>query len=378
MLFVAEPFLGPEEQSAVVSVLESGWLTLGSRVREFEQAFGRRHGVEAAVAVDSCTAALHLALAALGVGPGDEVLVPSLTFVATVNAILYVGARPVFVDIEALDSPLVALADAEAKRTSRTRAVMLMHFAGHLAEAEPWQRFAARHGLLLVEDAAHAVGVDGVGRYGDAAAFSFYGNKNMTTGEGGMVLMRQPDLLERARRMRGHGMTRSVLQRLAARSPHYDVDMLGFNYRMDEIRAAIGLVQLGRLDAMNARRAELVALYHQRLRPLEEEGDLRIPRPRSGVSAHHIMPVLLPRHADRDAVGLAMQEAGIQTTIHYPPVHTLSFYRSREPELRLPLTEEFHRRELTLPLHPAMTDADVDRVVESLGDALAASRERAA
>lgn len=378
MLFVAEPVLGPEEQAAAASVIAGGWLTLGPRVREFEQAFARRHGVEEAVAVDSCTAALHLALAALGIGEGDEVLVPSLTFVATVNAILYVGARPVLVDIEDLDSPLMALADAEARLTPRTRAVMLMHFAGHLADAGPWQRFAARHGLRLVEDAAHAVGVAGVGRYGDAAAFSFYGNKNMTTGEGGMVLMRQPELLDRARQMRGHGMTRSVVQRLVARAPHYDVDMLGFNYRMDEIRAAIGLVQLGRLEAMNARRAELVALYHDRLRPLEENGGLLIPRPRSGVSAHHIMPVLLPRDADRDAVSVAMHDAGVQTTIHYPPVHTLAFHRSREPALSLPLSEEFHRRELTLPLHPAMVDADVDRVAEALGRALAASRERAA
>ena len=377
MLFVAEPFLGPEEQAAAASVIASGWLTLGSRVREFEQAFARRHDVEEAVAVNSCTAALHLALAALGIGPGDEVLVPSLTFVATVNAILYVGARPVLVDIEALNSPLIALADAEAKLTPRTRAVMLMHFAGHLAAAEPWQRFAARHGLLLIEDAAHAVGVDGVGRYGDAAAFSFYGNKNMTTGEGGMVLTRQPDLLERARQMRGHGMTRSVTaaagRPLAAlRRRHARVQLPhGRNPCGDRPRAA----RPARGDECPPGR--LVAAYDQRLRPLEE-GGLCIPRPRSGVSAHHIMPVLLPRHADRDAVGIAMQDAGIQTTIHYPPVHTLSFYRGREPELRLPLTEEFHRRELTLPLHPAMADADVDRVADALERALAASREQAA
>ena len=377
MLLVAEPFLGPEEQAAAADVLKGGWITLGARVREFEMAFAARHGAEDAAAVNSCTAALHLILAALGVGPGDEVLVPSLTFVATVNAVLYVGATPVFVDIEGLDSPLISIEDAETKVTPATRAIVLMHFAGHLAEAEPYRRFAERHGLLLVEDAAHAVGVSGVGSYGDGAAFSFYGNKNMTTGEGGMVLMCGGALLDRVRQMRGHGMTRSVLQRLVARSPHYDVDMLGFNYRMDEIRAAIGLVQLGRLAGMNARRAELVRLYHDSLGPLQQAG-LVVPRPRSGISAHHIMPVLLPDGVDRDAVVARMQDAGVQTTIHYPPVHALSYYRRTGPARHLPLTEAFHRRELTLPLHPGLSDSDVHLVVETLEAALATGEEQAA
>jgi dTDP-4-amino-4,6-dideoxygalactose transaminase len=378
MLLVAEPFLGPEEQAAAAAVVKGGWLTLGARVRAFETAFATLHGAEDAVAVDSCTAGLHLLLAALGIGPGDEVLVPSLTFVATVNAVLYGGATPVFVDIEGLDSPLISIADAETRLTPATRAIMLMHFAGHMAEAGPYRRFAERHGLLLIEDAAHAVGVGGVGGYGEGAAFSFYGNKNMTTGEGGMVLMRDGGLLDRVRQMRGHGMTRSVLQRLVARSPHYDVDMLGFNYRMDEIRAAIGLIQLGRLAGMNARRAELVRLYHDRLGPLQRSAGLVVPQPRSGVSAHHIMPVLLPDGVDRDGVVARMQDAGVQTTIHYPPVHTLSHYRRRGPARHLPLTEAFHRRELTLPLHPAMADADVGLVADALAAALAAGEERAA
>lgn len=371
MLLVAEPVLGPEETAAVVAVLESGWITLGQQVRAFEHAFAERHGAEDAVAVDSCTAGLHLTLKALGIGPGDEVLVPSMTFVATVNAIIYAGADPVLVEIEALDRPLMSIKDAAAKVTSRTRAVMLMHFAGHMADAAPWRDFAARHDLLLIEDAAHSVGVPGVGSYGDGAAFSFYGNKNMTTGEGGMVLMRSPEMLERARQMRGHGMTRTVLQRLVARTPHYDVDMLGFNYRMDEMRAAIGLVQLSRLDDMNARRAALVSLYNEQLAPLEKrhEGFL-VPRPKSGVSAHHILPVVLPAGADRDRIAAEMHEAGVQTTIHYPPVHTLTYYRQRAPGIRLPLSEEFHRRELTLPLHPKMDAADVGVVVRALDHAL--------
>ncbi len=371
MLLVAEPVLGPEERAAVMAVLESGWITLGERVRTFEHAFAELHGVADAVAVDSCTAGLHLVLKALGVGPGDEVLAPSLTFVATVNSILYVGADPVLVDIEALQHPLMSIKQAEAKITSRTRAIMLMHYAGHMAEMRAWRDFAARHGLLLIEDAAHAVGVADVGTYGDGSAFSFYGNKNMTTAEGGMVLMRHPEMLDRVRRMRGHGMTQSVLQRLVARTPHYDVDMLGYNYRMDEIRGAIGLVQLSRLKAMNTQRAALVVQYRALLARLENryEGFL-VPRPQSGISAHHIMPVLLPLGADRDRTAADMHAAGVQTTIHYPPVHTLSYYRQRSPGLHLPLTEEFHRRELTLPLHPKMDESDVELVVNTLENAV--------
>lgn len=370
MLLVSEPVLGPEEKAAVAQVIEDGWITLGPRVAAFERVFAERHGAGDAVAVNSCTAALHLALEALGIGPGDEVLAPSLTFVATVNAIHYTGAEPVLVDIDSLDAPLMSLEKAAERVTPRTRAVMLMHFAGHLAERAAWRAFADRHGLLLIEDAAHAVGVPEVGSYGDAAAFSFYGNKNMTTAEGGMILMRDPALLERARRMRAHGMTSNAHQRLQARSVQYDVVSPGWNYRMDEIRAALGLVQMSRLDAFNTRRSELAALYRGRLAPLQARGALGVPHPRSGISADHIFPVVLPAGADRNAVAAAMAEAGVQTTVHYPPVHELSYYRDRWPELQLPVTEEFARRELTLPLHPKMTEADVERAARVLEAAL--------
>ncbi len=370
MLLVAEPFLEEAEHLAVLSVLQSGWITSGPRVQAFEAAFAQRHGATGAVAVDSCTAALHLALAGLGVWPGDEVLVPSMTFVATVNAVLYVGAEPVFVDIEGLDSPLMSIPEAEARVTPRTRAVMLMHFAGHLARRGEWKAFARRHGLLLIEDAAHAVGVPGVGSYGDAAAFSFYGNKNMTTGEGGMILMRDEKTLERVRLMRGHGMTRTPMQRLVARNAHYDVETLGFNYRMDDMRAAMGVVQLERLEAFNQRRARLVERYCDRIADGSLGGRIIVPQSRSGVSAHHIMPVVLPEGANRDRIVAEMHAAGVQTTVHYPPVHMLTYYRQRMAEVHLPMTEEFARRELTLPLHPKMNDADVDYVVSALENAL--------
>src|SRR3981081_1626436 len=257
MILVSEPVLGPEEKAALAAVIESGWITMGDHVREFEQAFARVHQAEDAIAVGSCTAALHLILHALGIGPGDEVLVPSLTFVATVNSVLYVGARPVFVDIESPEVPLMSLDEAEAKCTARTKAVILVHFAGYLAHRDSWQSFARRKGLLLIEDAAHAPGLPAAGTFGEAAAFSFYGNKNMTTAEGGAVIAHSRSVRDTIRRARSHGMTSNTRQRLTSRRPDYDVTILGFNYRMDELRAAVGLAQLRKVPEWNDLRRRL-------------------------------------------------------------------------------------------------------------------------
>lgn len=373
VLNVAEPVIGAEEQAALAQVIEDGWITMGARVRDFEIAFASRHGASDAVAVSSCTAALHLILDALGIGPGDEVLVPSLTFVASVNCIAYVGATPVFVDIESLSVPLMSLADAEAKCTPRTKAIILVHYAGNLAELESWRDFAERRGLYLVEDSAHAIGIDGVGSFGDATAFSFYGNKNMTTAEGGMVLARDPALLERVRQMRGHGMTSATFQRHNSGKPQYDVTMLGYNYRMDDLRAAVGLVQLGHLAEWNDRRRALAGSYAEALG--RECPGLIAPTLGNQASAHHIMPILLPADADRDAVINALRSEGIQTTVHYPPVHLLSYYRECQPDVSLPLTEEYCRRELTLPLHPRMDASQVERVVAALAESLSMRTE---
>lgn len=364
MLHVAEPILGAEEKAALIDVVEGNWITMGARVEAFEKAFAERHNVQDAVAVCSCTAGLHLLLEALGVGPGDEVLVPSLTFVATVNSVLYVGATPVFVDLESLSRPLVSLDDAEEKCTRRTRAAIMMHYAGYLAPADPWRDFAQRHNLFLIEDSAHAVGIDGVGTYGDGAAFSFYGNKNMTTAEGGMVVARDDAVLSRVRQLRGHGMTSGTFQRLNARTPNYDVTMLGFNYRMDELRAAIGSAQLRHLTEWNAKRRSLTRVYRELLGQYCPQ--IMIPFSRDDVSAHHILAVVLPEKLDRQSVVSGLRAAGIQTTIHYPPVHELTYFRQRHPSVRLPVSEAFGQRELTLPLHPRMTEEQVWQVVRAL------------
>ena len=370
MLLVSEPVLGAEEKAALAEVIESGWVTMGDRVREFEQAFARMHEAEDLIAVGSCTAALHLILHALGIGPGDEVLVPSLTFVATANSVLYVGARPVFVDIESADVPLMSLEEAEAKCTGNTKAVILVHFSGYLADREAWQSFARRKGLLLIEDAAHAPGLPAVGTYGDAAAFSFYGNKNMTTAEGGAIIARSRALRDTIRRARSHGMTSDTRQRLSSRRPDYDVTILGFNYRMDDLRAALGLAQLKKLLEWNDIRRRLSMSYRQLI--AEQCPSVMVPFEASWPSAHHLMTVVLPMAIERQAIIDRLRKRGIQTTIHYPPVHRLTFYNDLYPDTALPRTEEFSRRELTLPLHPGMTTADVELVVNSLAAALGA------
>jgi dTDP-4-amino-4,6-dideoxygalactose transaminase len=364
MLLVSSAIVGEEEKAALAEVIASGWLTMGEKVRVFEEAFAVAHGAEDSVGVSSCTAALHLILLALGVGPGDEVLVPSLTFVATVNAVLYVGATPVFVDIESTAVPLISVTEAEAQCTSRTKAAILVHFAGYLADRDAWHSLARRKNLMLIEDAAHAPGLKEVGTYGEAAAFSFYGNKNMTMGEGGAVIARDPALLQKIRQARGHGMTSGTYQRLNSRSPTYDVTMLGFNYRMDELHAAVGLVQLGHLQAWNAKRAELTSAYRKLTTALCPE--ILVPFDNDWLSAHHILPVLLPEGFDRQMVVDDLRTRGIQTTIHYTPVHTLTLYRGMFPLIALGKTETFARRELTLPLHPKMTAESVSFVVEAL------------
>jgi dTDP-4-amino-4,6-dideoxygalactose transaminase len=370
MLLVSEPVLGAEEKAALAAVIESGWVTMGDRVQEFEQAFARLHDAEDSIAVGSCTAALHLILHALGIGPGDEVLVPSLTFVATANSVLYVGARPVFVDIESPEVPLMSLDEAEARCTARTKAVILVHFGGYLADRDAWQAFARRRGLLLIEDAAHAPGLPAVGTFGEAAAFSFYGNKNMTTGEGGAIIAHNRSLRETIRQARSHGMTSSTRQRLDSRSPDYDVTMLGFNFRMDELRAALGLVQLKKLPEWNDIRRRLSLRYRQLI--AEYCPSVIVPFADTCPSAHHLMPVLLPATIDRQTVIDWLRKRGIQTTVHYPPVHRLTFYNDLQPGLHLPRTEEFARRELTLPLHPRMMMSTVEFVVNSLAGALGA------
>jgi dTDP-4-amino-4,6-dideoxygalactose transaminase len=364
MINLSEPQVGEEEKQALCSVIDSGWLTMGERVTEFEDAFARLHRMPAAVAVNSCTAGLHLCLLANNIGQGDEVLVPSLTFVATVNAVLYVGATPVFVDIESEESPHISLQDAKEKMTSRTKAAIVMHYAGYLVDLPAWRKFADENSLILIEDAAHAPAVGEVGRVGDATAFSFFSNKNMSTAEGGMVLARDPAVLERAKNLRSHGMTTNTLDRHRGHANSYDVMRLGFNYRMDELRAAIGLVQLAKLPDWNARRRQLSELYRELFTARCPE--VVIPFTRGQETAAHLLPVLLPFGVNRDQLMDGLRSAGVQSSIHYPPVHRFSYYRELFPQVSLPNTENYHARELSLPIHPALKESEVEIVVDTI------------
>ncbi len=365
---LGDPVLGEIEKKALCAVIDSGWLTMGERVQTFERAFADLHGMPEAVAVNSCTSGLHICLLALGIGPGDEVLVPSLTFVATINTVMYAGATPVFVDIEAADRPHMSLADAERKCTAKTRAVMIMHYGGYLMDLPAWRAFADRKGIALIEDAAHAPAIGEVGRWGDASAFSFFTNKNMTTAEGGMVMARQPEVVARLRQLRAHGMTTGTLDRHKGHAYSYDVTTLGYNYRLDELRAAMGIVQLERVVEWNQRRRELSAFYRTEI---SKRGmNLSVPFSADHATAAHLLPVVLPSAESRQELMGWLRQHGIQSSIHYPPAHLFSYYRGQFPGVSLPHTESYCAHELTLPLHVAMTADDIGRILGSVAEFL--------
>jgi dTDP-4-amino-4,6-dideoxygalactose transaminase len=369
---LSETTLGEEEARAAADVVRSGWLTQGARVAAFERAFAEMVGVPHAVAVSNCTVGLELAFGAAGVRAGDEVIVPALTFVATANAARRLGATPVFADVRSPEDLTLDPADVARKLTPRTRAICPVHYGGFAADMPALRRIAEAHGVALVEDCAHAPGarLGGVacGALGDAGVFSFFSNKNMTTGEGGMITTSREDLAARVRLSRSHGMTTTTWDRHRGHAFTYDVAAVGTNARLDEIRAAIGLVQLGKLAAGNAVRGERVAQYRARLAGVP---GLAIPfaaRP-VGESAHHLFVVLLPEGTDREAVMTALRARGVQSSIHYPPTHRFSAYASSARTL--PVTDAVAARLLTLPLFSTMTATQVDLVCDALLAALA-------
>jgi dTDP-4-amino-4,6-dideoxygalactose transaminase len=374
--------LGEEEALAAAEVVRSGWLTQGERVVAFEREFAAMVGAQHAVAVNNCTVGLEIAYDAVGVSPGDEVIVPALTFVATANAASRLGARPVFADVTGDDDLCVSPEDIARKVTSRTRAVVAVHYAGFAADIAGIRRALDRAGaghVVIVEDCAHAPGAsarpgDGAkgrcGSLGRVAAFSFFSNKNMTTGEGGMVTTGDADVAAALRLLRSHGMTTVTWDRHRGHAFTYDVARVGTNARLDEVRAAIGRVQLRKLAAANARRAEAVAWYRE---AAAARGlDVPFTKGAYGDGAHHLFVVLLPEGTDRPRAMAAMREAGVQTSVHYPPTHRFTAYA--DVPVTLPVTDAVAPRLLTLPLGPATTRAHVEHVMASLDGALAAAR----
>lgn len=374
-----DPDLGAEEEQALVEVIRSKWLTMGDRTKAFEARFAEEIGVPVALACNSATAALHMALDALGVGPGDDVVVPSLTFVATANAVRYCGARPVFADVASMDEWNVSAESIERALTPATKAIVVVHYAGYACDMPAIMALARARGLAVVEDVAHApcVALEGVhlGAWGDVGCFSFFSNKNMTTGEGGMVTTRRPELAERLSRLRSHGMTTLTLDRHKGHAFGYDVVALGFNYRMSEMNAALGLVQLAHVRQRNARRAAHVARYRGNLAVLP----LGLPFEQfRGESAFHLMPVLLPEGADRHLVMTQMRNQGVQTSIHYRPVDTFTAYveAGLGPSTTVPISHRIGNGVITLPLYPSMSADQIDHVCASLAKALEESGGR--
>jgi len=372
---LADIDLGEAEQEAVLKVLKSRWLTMGEVTQDFEARFARFTGAKYALAVTNATAALHMACLAVGLQPGDEVILPALTFVATANAVRYTGAVPVFADICGLNDLNLSAEQAERLITPRTRALMVMHYGGYPCDMPSFQELARKHNLKIIEDAAHAVGSSLEGRHmgcwGDIGCFSFFSNKNMATGEGGMAVTNDDTLYEKLCRLRSHGMTTLTWDRHKGHAWTYDVVDLGYNYRIDEIRSAIGIVQLDKLTANNERRRGFVRQYMDGLAAKHPELGLPFQNYR-GIGAAHLIPVILPTSVSRYEFMEKMKAAGIQTSIHYPPIHRFSAYRSLAPTLDglLHWTEEAGNREVTLPLFAGLGEDGVEQVIAAAASAL--------
>ncbi len=366
--------LQPQDFEAVAQTLRSGWLTLGPRTAAFEEAFAAHLGARHAIAVSSCTAALHLSYLAAGAGPGDEVIVPSFTFAATAAAAIYCGATPVFAEIVSRENPSLDPDDVERRITPRTKAVCVVHYAGYAAAADRLKELCDARGIALIEDVAHApsatLGGRKLGTWGLAGAFSFFSNKVLSVGEGGLVCTDDDEVAAQVRSRRSHCMTSGTWDRHSGRTDTYDVVGLGFNYRLDEPRSALLLSRLDRLEAEIERRRELTLRYRALLADVEgiivPFEDDQVPS-----SSCYVIPIMIEQDGRQAEVSARMRERGIQTSIFYPSIHRFTAYRERFPGLSLPITELASRTELTLPFYPHMTHDDQDRVVTALAEAVA-------
>lgn len=363
------------EETAVIKTLRSGWISIGPECAELEKEFADALGAAHAVSLANCTVALHLALLALGVGKGDEVIVPSLTFVATVNAVMYTGAKPVFCDIENMENPVVSAGKMRKLATKKTKAMIVMHYAGNPCDMAPIMKFADSKGIKVVEDACHGplseYGGRKIGTIGHVGCFSFFSNKNISSGEGGMAVTNDKKTAEKIRLLRSHGMTTLSYERAKGHSTSYDVVALGYNYRMDDIRASIARVQLKKLPADINRRQAVRRLYLERL--LGKPGIIIPFAKNRETSSCYIMPVVLKGAvpAFREKVRKILAKKGIQTSVHYPPVHRFAIYRGFKADL--PLTDAFSGAEITLPMYGRLGRKQViyisDCLLEAAGKA---------
>lgn len=380
------PSIGDDEIAEVVDTLKSGWLTTGPKVRQFEEEVAKYVDSPHAIAVNSCTAALHVALAALDIGPGDEVIVPTMTFCATANVVVHLGATPVIVDV---DETGHITADAiERAITPRTKALLPVHYAGEACSMDEIFEVARRHGLRVVEDAAHAIGTTYKGRkvgasdQSDAVCFSFYATKNMTTGEGGMVTTHNQVLADRIRTLSLHGMSHNAWNRYTKTgSWQYEVSEAGFKYNLSEIQAALGIHQLRRLDGFLQRRREIAATYARELSGIP---GLSLPREQADRNhIYHLYVVWVDGNQallGRDEFIQKLKDLNIGTSVHFIPLHRHPLYRDRFGYCaeQFPVAERLFQGILSLPLYPSMSDADVADVVDAVHSTLTSGRLTAA
>lgn len=376
------PKIGDEEINEVTATLRSDWITTGPRTKAFEVQFGEYVGAPGGTSLmlNSCTAGLHVALVVLGVGPGDEVIVPTLTFAATANVVEHVGAKPVLVDVEP-DTLCISPEAVERAITPRTKAIMPVHYAGHPADLDPIFELAEKHGLHVVEDAAHSAPSSyrstKIGSRGNLASFSFYATKNLTTIEGG-ALTGSPELIDKARVIALHGMSRDAWKRFdKAGSWDYDVEAPGFKYNMTDVQAAVGMHQLTKLAGFHKRRQEIVELYRQ---AFQDDAAFQLPVERDHVSSAWHLYVLRLRSEfltiGRNEFIDELRSRNIGTSVHYRPLHMMSFYADKygyQPE-DFPVAKDAFDRMVSIPLNPRLSNEDVADVVEAIRTVTATRR----
>lgn len=361
-----------KEEQAALETIQSRWISTGPKTAAFENKFSEMFKVKHAVALSNCTVALHLAMKLLDINEGDEVICPSLTFVATCNAIRYVKAVPVFADVTSNDDLTINPLDIERKITSKTKAIIVMHFGGFACNMDAIMALAQKHNLKVIEDSCHAPlsEYEGkkLGTIGDVGCFSFFSNKNISTGEGGMLITNNTDYYERAKLLRSHGMTSMSYERSKGHSTTYDVVDNGYNYRMDDIRSAIGLVQLDKIQKDLEKRAEIRKAYIDALSPI---ANITIPfKDIKDFSSNYIFTFVLNKstYTYRDKVRERLSQAGIQTSVHYPAVHRFSIYDKYSTELAN--TEYISDNLITLPMYSKLSKQNIEFIASTLKEIL--------
>ena len=364
-------FDGKEAQAAA-DTINSGWISTGPKCAELEQMFVDMFHVGYAVSISNCTDALHLCCLACGVGPGDEVLCPSLTFAASANCIRYAGATPVFCDIVGPEHINIDPVDAEKKITPRTKAILVVHMAGFPCRMDEIMALAKKHNLRVIEDACHGPLSEykgtKLGTIGDCAAYSFFSNKNISTGEGGMFITNSKEIADKVRLLRSHGMTTMSYQRAGGHATSYDIVELGYNFRLDDIHAAIAIEQMKKLPGDLEKRVAVRARY---LEKLSRVANVVVPfADNTDFVSNYIMPIVLTKGTaeDRDKIREAIHAAGIQTSVHYPAIHRFSIYKDYGAVL--PQTEYVTDHEITLPMYAALTMEQVDFICETVDKAI--------